>query len=262
MNLNTIYCENNLETMARMPDGMVDLVVTSPPYDNLRKYNGYSFEFEKVARELYRVVKVGGVVVWVVSDATVNGSETGTSFRQALYFMQCGFNLHDTMIYAKSNPIPLKHNRYQQCYEYMFVFSKGTPHVFNPLKVKTSTNGLYTHGFNRDKVKEGANRNRNERSVTREDKTIYNIWFYSVGNNEDSTEHPAAFPEQLAADHIYSWSNPGELVYDPFGGSGTTAKMCILHNRNYILSEISPEYVALAEKRLQPYKQQLNLFAA
>ena len=105
MELNKIYNESNLDTMARMPDNFIDLTVTSPPYDNLRTYNGYCFDFENVAKELFRVTKKGGVVVWVVSDATINGSETGTSFKQALYFMQCGFNLHDTMIYAKENPI-------------------------------------------------------------------------------------------------------------------------------------------------------------
>ena len=137
MEINKIYCEPNLETMARMPDGFVDLVVTSPPYDNLRDYKGYDFPFEKIARELYRIIKTGGVVVWVVGDATVNGSETGTSFRQALYFMECGFNLHDTMIYHRSGKFP-QSARYWQDFEYMFVFSKNSPKSFNPVRVKTS----------------------------------------------------------------------------------------------------------------------------
>ena len=132
IDINKNYNESNLETMARMPDNFIDLVVTSPPYDNLRTYNGYSFEFEKVAKELCRTIKQGGVIVWVVGDATEKGSETGTSFKQALYFMQCGLNLHDTMIYAKNNPIPQNHNRYEQQFEYMFVFSDGKPAVCRP----------------------------------------------------------------------------------------------------------------------------------
>ena len=141
MEVNKIYNENCLDTMARMPNGFVDLTVTSPPYDNLRTYNGYSFDFEAVAKELYRVTKQGGVVVWVVGDATIKGSESGTSFRQALFFKEIGFNLHDTMIYAKNNPIPLNHNRYEQQFEYMFVFSKGKPNTFNAIKVRTKTGG-------------------------------------------------------------------------------------------------------------------------
>ena len=105
MKLNTIFNEDCLNTMRAMPDGVIDLVITSPPYDDLRNYKGYSFDFESIAKELFRVVKEGGVVVWVVGDATVDGSETGTSFRQALFFKEVGFNLHDTMIYMKNKII-------------------------------------------------------------------------------------------------------------------------------------------------------------
>ena len=123
MEINKIYNENCLETMAKMPDNFIDLTVTSPPYDNLRTYKGYSFDFENVAKELYRITKIGGVVVWIVGDATIKGSETGTSFRQALFFKEIGFNLHDTMIYQKSVP-PMNDKRYQHNFEYMFVFVK------------------------------------------------------------------------------------------------------------------------------------------
>ena len=131
MEVNKIYQENCLDTMARMPDGFVDLSITSPPYDNLRSYKGFEFPFEDIAKELYRVTKQGGVVVWVVGDATIKGSETGTSFKQALYFKEIGFNLHDTMIYRKSNRPPLNHSRYEQEFEYMFIFSKGKPKCVN-----------------------------------------------------------------------------------------------------------------------------------
>lgn len=260
LELNKIYNESNLDTMKRMPNNFVDLTVTSPPYDNLRDYKGYSFPFEDIAKELYRVTKEGGVLVWVVGDSTNNGSESGTSFRQALFFKECGYNLHDTMIYAKENPIPLTHNRYEQAFEYMFVFSKGKPKSFSPLIEKTVTHGSYNHRRNTGRVKEAATRNRDEKTFVRETKYRVNIWYYQVGQNEDSVSHPAVFPEKLAAEHIYSWSNEGDLVYDCFGGSGTTAKMAHLMKRNWILSEISSEYVQIAEKRIAPYLAQTSLF--
>lgn len=257
---NTIYNENCLDTMSRMPDNFIDLTVTSPPYDNLRKYNGYSFDFEKVAKELFRVTKKGGVVVWVVGDATINGSETGTSFKQALYFKEIGFNLHDTMIYANNNPIPLTHNRYEQAFEYMFVFSKGIPIVFLPLMETCKTFGTYKHRRNAGRVSEASMRSRNESTITKLQKIKQNIWRYNIGMKSNQyINHPAPFPEQLANDHIISWSNQGDLVYDPFMGSGTTAKMAILNNRNYIGSEISKEYCDIIEKRIRLAKEQLKM---
>jgi len=258
MEINKIYTENCLDTMAKMPDGFVDLTVTSPPYDNLRTYNGYSFDFEAVAKELYRVTKQGGVVVWVVGDATIKGSETGSSFKQALYFKEIGFNLHDTMIYAKNNPVPLTHNRYEQQFEYMFILSKGKPKTFNPLKDKTKENGkLKTRGrINEEGRQYDGNAFRiGQNTIVKEFKTRYNIWFYSIGSTATSTDriafkHSAIFPEQLVNDHILSWSNEGDLVYDCFMGSGTTAKMAILNKRNWIGSEISQEYCEIAEKRI------------
>ena len=264
MELNKIYCESNLETMARMPDNYIDLVVTSPPYDNLREYKGYSFPFEEIAKELYRVTKKGGVVVWVVGDATINGSESGISFKQALYFMSIGFNLHDTMIYRKNNPMPLQHNRYQPCFEYMFVFCKNKPNTFNPIMESTvSPNSKLTIT---QREKDGSKNNGTGYGQKRNcERYKHNIWDYNVGSNQTSKdkiafEHPAIFPEQLANDHILSWSNENDIVYDPFMGSGTSAKMAIKNNRNWIGSEISSEYVELANKRLDPYLKQTTLF--
>ena len=261
MELNRIYNEDNLATCARMPDDFIDLVVTSPPYDNMRAYNGFSWNFEALARELFRVVKKGGVVVWVVGDATVNGSETGTSFRQALYFKEIGFNLHDTMIYLKQNPVPLTHNRYEQCFEYMFVLSKGRPNVFNPLTQSTSTVGtIYRYT---QKKADGANnyatRKRDEYTECKATQFRHNAFMYSVGNQETGS-HPAPMPENLAKDHILSWSNENDIVYDPFMGSGTTAKAAHQLKRQWIGSEISSEYVDLANKRLEPYLMQETLF--
>ena len=249
------------EGMKLLPNECIDLTVTSPPYDNLRRYNGYieqwSFEkFQAIAKELYRVTKQGGVVVWVVGDATVNGSETGTSFRQALYFKEIGFNLHDTMIYAKNSYMPLTHNRYEQAFEYMFIFSKGKPNVFNPIMIPSQTAGSKRNrGGSKAKEKTYAERKRQTKTTVKEFKQHPNIFFYDVGKN-DKTKHNAPFPEQLAQDHIITWSNPGDVVLDPFMGSGTTAKMALLNNRNFIGFELNPEYCKMAEKRIEPYLMQ------
>ena len=254
--LNKIYNEDCLEGMKRIQDGFVDLTVTSPPYDNLRTYNGniaqWSFaKFQGIAKELYRVTADGGVVVWIVADATIKGSETGTSFRQALFFMDCGFNLHDTMIYAKNSYMPLTHNRYEQQFEYMFVFSKGKPKTFNPIEIKSQTAGTKRNrGGSKAKEMSYAERLRNEKTTVNEYKQAPNIFWYDVGKNDKSI-HNAPFPEQLAHDHIISWSNPGDIVFDPFIGSGTTAKMAYLNGRNYCGIDISEEYCEIARKRVE-----------
>ena len=239
LELNTIYAEDCLETMSRMPDGYVNLIVTSPPYDNLRTYNGYSFEFDKIANELVRVLKDDGIIVWIVGDATVKGSETGTSFRQALHFISLGLKLHDTMIYEKNSPAyPASRtgNRYTQIFEYMFVFAKGD--VPKQLIIDKPNKWAGFKDFSgklKNPVPDFSPRN--------------NIWKYTTSFN--GVKHPAPFPEALAKDHILSWSEPGDLVYDPFMGSGTTAKMAQLEGRNFIGSEVSQEYVDVANARLQ-----------
>jgi site-specific DNA-methyltransferase (adenine-specific) len=239
MELNKIYQEDCLDTMERMPDNFIDLVVTSPPYDNLREYNGYSFDFHKTANQLYRVVKNNGVVVWVIGDETKNGSESGSSFKQALYFKEIGFNLHDTMIFEKNSPAypsSRNSNRYTQIFEYMFIFSKGKPSA-NLICDKQNK----WHGF-----KDFSNKLKNP---VPEFSPRTNIWKYTTSFN--GVNHPAPFPEKLAEDHILTWSNVGELVYDPFMGSGTTAKMALINGRSFIGSEISKEYVDTAEKRIK-----------
>jgi site-specific DNA-methyltransferase (adenine-specific) len=246
-----------------MPDNCIDLTVTSPPYDNLRTYNGFYFNFEEVAKELYRITKDGGVVVWVVNDATINGSETGTSFRQALYFKEIGFNLHDTMIYKSEKP-PLTHNRYEQKFEYMFVFSKGKPKTFNPIMIDCKYAGSNPMGTFRHTGKE--TQKAHKQSKVNEFKIKGNVWEYATGfqkttKDKIAYQHPAIFPEQLANDHIISWSNPGDLVFDPFVGSGTTAKMALLNGRNFIGIDISDEYCEIARQRLEQAQTQQSLFA-
>tara|TARA_R110002073_G_C9292603_1_gene566139 strand:- start:51 stop:818 length:768 start_codon:yes stop_codon:yes gene_type:complete len=253
--------------MSRMKDGLIDLTVTSPPYDNLRTYNGYSFDFESIAKELYRVTKEGGVVVWVVSDATIKGSETGTSFKQALYFKEIGFNLHDTMIYYK-NPIFPSSNRYYQQFEYMFIFSKGKPNTFNPIMIDKADSTLKDRE-GRKNTEKGFNRGTHNKkdflirkNTDKKQRAKSNVWKITNGHSSSKDKiafkHPAIFPEQLANDHIISWSNENDIVYDCFMGSGTTAKMALINNRKFIGSEMSAEYCEIAEIRISNYR--INLF--
>lgn len=252
MELNKIYNEDCLETMKRMPDNFVDMTLTSPPYDNLRDYKGYTFDFESIAKELFRITKEGGVVVWVVADAVIDGSETGTSFKQALFFKEIGFNIHDTMIYQKNSyPFPPS-NRYFGVFEYMFVFSKGTPKTTNLIKVPTKGQGYKTSTF---RQADGSMDN-GKYEMGKDERVKDNIWIYDVGfakssNDKTAFEHPATYPEKLAIDHIKSWSNEGDLIYDPMMGSGTTGKMAVMLKRNYIGSEISIEYTKLANDRIK-----------
>ena len=254
MEINKIYNENCLDTMAKMPDNFVDLVVTSPPYDNLRDYNGYSFDFENVANEIGRVLKYGGTMVWIVGDATIKGSETGTSFIQALHFKNIvGLNLNDTMIWNKNGftAVGALKYRYGQVFEYMFVFSKGVAKTFNPINDRPNKQaGRKQIGSIRQK--DGTTKPKSTNGTITPDFGIrFNVWDVTPENSNTNRCHPAMFPEQLANDHIISWSNEGDLVYDPFMGSGTTAKMALLNNRNYIGSEISKEYCEIAEQRLK-----------
>ena len=249
-----IVNDDCLNMIRDLEDNRIDLTVTSPPYDNLRNYKGYMFDFEGVARELFRVTKDGGVVVWVVGDATINGSETGTSFRQALYFIDCGFKLHDTMIYEKNSsafPAARGSKRYTQIFEYMFVFTKGK--IRNDIALlcdkPNKWAGHTNWGNNTQYDKNGNLIQTNNIKPIPAFSLRNNIWKYSVGFN-DKTGHPAVFPEKLAQDHILSWSNAGDLVFDPFLGSGTTAKMAVVNGRRFVGCEISEEYCKVAWKGL------------
>ena len=244
---NKNFNENCLDTMSKMEDNFIDLTVTSPPYDNLRTYRGYSFDFESIAKELYRVTKEGGVVVWVVGDATVKGSETGTSFKQALYFMECGFSL-ETMIYEKAQSCFGSNTYYLQSFEYMLVLTKGTKpksinHIRDRYNKRSGVESMGKGGLKKDGTKPSRHKKEMKKLGKRK-----NIWRYGVGGGK--TGHPAVFPDKLANDHIISWSNEGDVVYDPFMGSGTTAKMAILNNRKWIGSEMSSEYCEIIKERI------------
>lgn len=243
-----------MEGLKQLDDESIDLTVTSPPYDDLRNYNGYSFDFENIAKELYRITKNGGSIVWIVSDATINGSESGTSFKQALYFKEIGFNIHDTMIWEKPTftAVGALKQKYAQVFEYMFIFTKGKIKTFNPIKDrKNKYVGDKKHSGIRQKdgsIKEKSSIGK----PVAEYGQRFNVWHMPTCQSKtERTGHPAQFPEQLINDHIISWSNEGDIVLDPFMGSGTTAKMAILNKRNYIGFEISKEYCDIAEKRIQ-----------
>ena len=267
MGIDKIYQGDCLEVLKTFEDNLIDLTVTSPPYDNLRTYSGvidgWSFEkFQGIARELYRVTKEGGVVVWIVADATIKGSETGTSFKQALYFMECGFNLHDTMIYIKNGGLNSGSlQAYQQKFEYMFVLSKGKIKTFN--LIKDRKNKKAEDIVKKKKRPDGTIVEQHFKSE--EYGVRYNYWIYDTGSSKGTKDaytyvHPAVFPEALANDHIISWSNEGDVVLDPFMGSGTTGKMAILNNRNFIGIELNEEYFKIAERRIGLEKSQLKLF--
>jgi len=240
-----------LKAMAEMDDGCIDLTVTSPPYDNLRAYKD-SLEWgehiwKPILEQLYRITKDGGVVVWVVGDSTIKGSETGTSFKQALYAIECGFNLHDTMIWNKPSPQAPTEGRYYDVFEYMFIFSKGKPKTLNLLKDRKnksagSVSNKETRSCREDRKNTGKKRTVGEYSRR------FNVWDVSRGINK--TKHPAVFPEQLANDHILSWSDEGDTVFDPFMGSGTTGKMAKLNNRDFIGIEKVEEYFNIAQDRI------------
>lgn len=265
--LDKITTGDCVRLMKLMPNNSVDMCITSPPYDNLRTYKGYSFPFDDIAKELFRIIKDGGILVWVVNDATINGSETGTSFKQALKFKEIGFNIHDTMIFMKTNPIPqIYRKRYTNVFEYMFVFSKGVVKTHNPLTVPCMHAGLELKGTTYKNFSTGVQVRGKMAKPVKEDKIKGNVWEYVVGKkavDQEAKGHPAPFPYDLAKDHILSWTNEGDLVLDPMCGSGTSIVAASDLNRHFIGFDISEEYCEIAKKRLQKHQaeKQNDLFA-
>ena len=243
-----------LDVLADIETDSVDMVLTSPPYDNLRSYRGYHFPFEAIAAQLWRVIRPGGVVVWVVGDATLNGSETGTSFRQALHFRTLGFNLHDTMIFRKRNPVPqIYRQRYNNEFEYMFVFSKGRVTTHNPLMMDCLHGGLVLNGTTYKNYSRHEQKRGRPAQPVRRQKIRGNVWEYVVGKKKEDQEargHPAPFPCELAQDHILSWTHAGDVVLDPLCGSGTSCRMAKQLGRHFIGIEISEAYCQIARQRL------------
>ncbi len=252
-----------LKYMKAMKKSNIDLTITSPPYDNLRSYNGNNSQWNEQAwkdciQSLYKITKKGGVVVWVVGDATIKGSETGTSFKQALWAIKCGFRLHDTMIYHK-NALPKNHNRYEQDFEYMFVSSKRKTETFNPIRIPCKypekSTARKNSFFSETNEKNRSARSGKKRKPVGKDKIKGNIWYVTTGKGHSTKDriafkHPAIFPEQLAHDHILSWSSEGDTVFDPFMGSGTTGKIAKSLNRNFIGIDLEKEYCEISSERI------------
>lgn len=264
IDLNTIYNENCIETLHRMPDEFLDMTLCSPPYDDLRMYKGYELPLDKIIPLLYQKTKPGGVVVWVIGDKTENGSESLSSFQHAISFVNLGgFKLHDTMLYVKNNPIPSDcGKRYRQSFEYMFCFSKGSPKTFNPIMEPTKSAGKKIKAF---RITQDGRGNVPDEDIGREikaERKASNIFTYNVGTSSASDRiafrHPAIFPEKLAEDQISTWTNASDVVYDCFMGSGTTAIASSKLRRNYVGSEISEEYVNVANERIESYLHKLK----
>jgi DNA modification methylase len=251
-----------MELMQTLPDGHIDLTVTSPPYGELRSYNGNNSlwsegVWQRIISELYRITAEGGVVVWICQDQCVNGGESMTSFKQALAFGSSGFKLYDTMIWNKPSPQAPTEGRYYDVFEYMFIFSKGKPKTLNLLKDRKnksagSVSNVETRSCREDRKNTGKKR------IVPEFSRRFNVW--DIGRGKNKSDHPAVFPEQLANDHILSWSNEGDLVFDPFSGSGTTALMASLNKRDFIGSELDGDYYKAACERIKANTQQLSLF--
>jgi site-specific DNA-methyltransferase (adenine-specific) len=248
-----LHNQNCLDWMNTQPEKSVDIVLTSPPYDNIRNYNGYSFDFESVAQELVRLLKPNGVIIWNVADATVKGSKTGTSMRQALYFMNIGLKLHDTMIYLKKNPMPTNKitKRYHQAWEYIFVFSKGVPKTFTPIMVETKFKGQANMKYR------GADGSIKYKKTPRNDKTkIRNVFEYTIGGghttkDKSAFQHPALMPQQLAIDMLSTWADKNDIIYDPFAGAGTTMLAAKILGLTSIGTEIDSAYCQLIQDRLK-----------
>jgi len=261
--VNEIYCGNHLEILERFPRGCIDLTVTSPPYDNIRDYDGYSFDLEGVIQQLYRVTKERGVVVWVVGDSFLDGNKSLTSFKHGIALQEAGFKMYDVMIYAKESPKLPHKRRYLDAFEYMFICSKGFPKTVNLIMDRKNKQKGVTCSSRTKRNKDGTTTKVKNPLKIKNYSRRYNIWYYLTGYNhstkdEIAFDHPAMFPEKLARDHIYSWSNPGDVVLDPMCGSGTVPKMAHLMGRNYIGIDISEKYCDIARKRLLDHRNKIK----
>lgn len=257
---------NCVDIMKDIPDNSIDMCITSPPYDSLRTYKGFVFPFYDIVKQLFRIIKDGGIVVWIVCDATINGSETCTSFKQAINFVDNGFNLHDTMIFKKINPIPqIYRKRYNNEFEYMFVFSKGVVAKHHALKMPCIHAGLGLKGTTYKNYSKGEQKRKKLANPVKAEKIRGNIWEYVVGKkavDQEAKKHPAPFPYNLAKDHILSWSNEYDVILDPMCGSGTSCVAALDNNRKFIGIDISEEYCALARERIKQHIKNIGTFSS
>jgi len=247
-----------VEVMTVWTAEIVNLVHTSPPYDALRHYHGYKFDVKGVAEQLYRVLKPGGLVVWIVADQTIKGSKTGSSHRHALAFRDCGFRLHSEMIYEKNGIRYPDKVRYYDCFEYMFVFSKGRPKTVNLIRDRENSTAGQTQSWT-ERKRDGSLAKRAKKKIAAPFGVRRNIWSYYTAPQHIAPDnlwrsHPAVFPLQLAEDHIISWTRPGDIVLDPLCGSGQTLLAALINDRHYIGIDCSAEYCRLARERLDLYR--------
>ncbi|MHC2069770.1 DNA-methyltransferase [Bremerella sp. T1] len=260
--IDSVVCGSSEEVLSSFPDSSIDLCVTSPPYDSLRNYNGYSFDSERVIRQLYRVLKPGGVVVWIIGDAVKNGSESGSSFEQFLQFKDQGFRIHDTMIYEKKGIRYPDTKRYYQCFEYMTVFSKGSPKTVRQIRDRENLSAGNVNRYTR-REKDGTLTKISRQTTTKKFGVRRNIWSYDTGIWHTAPDnlwlsHPAVMPLRLAEDHISTWSNRGDVVLDVCCGSGQVCLASLIHDRRYIGIDCSAEYVDLANRRIDLYQRTLD----
>jgi site-specific DNA-methyltransferase (adenine-specific) len=256
--LDSIIHGKCVEVMTDWPAEIIDLVHTSPPYDALRHYHGYKFDVKAVAEQLYRVLKPGGLVVWIVADQTIKGSKTGSSHRHVLTFQDCGFRLHDTMIYEKNGIRYPDKVRYYNCFEYMFVFSKGRPETTKLIRDRENVTAGQMQSWT-ERERDGSLTKRAKKKIAAPFGVRRNIWPYHTGSHHTAPDnlwrsHPAVFPLQLAEDHIISWTRPGDIVLDPMCGSGQTLLAALINERHYIGIDCSAEYCRLARERLALYQ--------
>lgn len=264
--VNKVINGNCVDIMKEMPVNSIDMCITSPPYDNLRTYKGFVFPFDDIVNQLFRIIKNGGIVVWIVCDATINGSETCTSFKQAMSFVNAGFNLHDTMIFKKANPVPqIYRKRYNNEFEYMFVFSKGAVETHHALKMPCLHAGLELKGTTYKNYSKGEQKRGKLANPVKSEKIRGNVWEYVVGKkavDQEAKSHPAPFPYDLAKDHILSWSNENDIVLDPMCGSGTSCVAALDNNRKFIGIDICAEYCDLSKKRIEKHIHDVEVFGS
>jgi site-specific DNA-methyltransferase (adenine-specific) len=254
--LNKIICGDAVEELKKIPNNSIDILVTSPPYDGIRKYNGFNYDLHATGKEIYRVLKDGGVAIMVIQDQTKNFGKTLTSFRTIVDWVDnIGFKLFETVIYRKYGAEGAWWNkRFRVDHEYMPIFLKGErPQYFNkdPLKIPSKHGGKTMTG--------GGTRLTNGIRIPTRAITINpmkcrgTIWEYMTAGDGTRLKHkhPATFPDKLPYDFIQCFCPPNGVVLDPFIGSGTTALAAIELDRNYIGIDISKEYCDLARRRIK-----------
>lgn len=268
--LNEVYCGDCVKLMKLLPDSTIDLVVTSPPYDKIRDYNGsIHFDLHKTGQEIFRVLKSGGIAVMVIQDQTKNFGKSLTSFKTIIDWCDnIGFKLFETIIYRKNGSEGVWWTkRFRVDHEYMPIFLKGKkPQYFNkePLKIPSKHGGKVMTGSGSRKTN-----GETQKTVTRAinfKKCRGTIWNYLMAGDKNplKRKHPAVFPDKIPYDFIQCFCPEEGIVLDPFAGSGSTLVMAKKLRRSFIGFDIVPEYCELARERLKTEfvnQDQINLFS-